>query len=64
MPRCVLHDVTFYEPHGSGGSVYICQCCGLRVDMHTEPGAISIGVRPPRNWLAQLFFDLARWLEG
>jgi len=67
MPRCALHDVTFYAPHGSAGSVYTCPACGLRIDLCLHmgsDGAVTVLVHPPRRWLAQLFFDLARWLEG
>ena len=68
MPRCVLHDVTFYAPHGSAGSVYTCRRCGLVVTMHHYPdgmgGSVSVKVTQPRKWLAQLFHDIARWMEG
>ena len=65
--RCASHNVAFGGPHGSGGSVYTCQDCGLCIHVvghHASDGAVTVIVHPPRNWLAQLFFDLARWLEG
>lgn len=61
MRRCGSHSEGF---HGDSRT-YVCPVCGLglMVLRHHTSDAVTVIVHPPRKWLAQLFFDLARWLE-
>lgn len=61
--KCAAHQEQFIVGKSSG--VFTCQACGLRiVVVHTlARDAVTVVVHPPRNWLAQFFFDLARLLE-